>query len=579
MSGQPDPDADDPSDPGWGGSPGDGRAGRPARPGGSGGAGWNGGAGGKGGLRARLKRVRASGDRRATSGLLELLRDADLDIRSLDALCSTLTSLEDLRAVPALESLLSDRTQSPIRREVALEILAGLPRTDPPPAQVRAWVVDPDPILRAHGATFLDAPDADLLAPLFHDPHAVVRRAAARSLMGLVRTPLLVGATKRALADDDPVVREWACQAAYMDEPMPLLFDVARLLRDPEPAVRQAATDAIEEFPCVSAILALADVRYAREGVEVAKETAEADQALSALLGTVTRAVATCGSRVADRLARWMAPAAWLLERYAGRLDGEAMAVTTETARDGECARTFARPERPDVDLEQAREVLLDPDAPARAQRDLLTAFDWAESGPEGCHVLCRSEPVLDGFRTRRGLTSAFGDLACRGDEIARARLVDLAADDDSAVRHAAISSFVRVRDRAVLPAALDTLADERHRPLAGDVALSAVVALGDQDTAASAVRAELDRDDVDGLRLGAIHQAECLGLSSAIPSLERIVEAPVVAGVACHVASLRTLRGLGHSTVPDVTHLADLDHLDVQREMGAWGIRGARYG
>ena len=122
--------------------------------------------------------------------------------------------------------------------------------------------------------------------------------------------------------------------------------------------------------------------------------------------------------------------------------------------------------------------------------------------------------------------------------------------------------------------------ADERHRPLAGDVALSAIVALADQTTATNAVRAELDReDDIDGMRLGAIHQAECLGLTSAIPSLERIVEAPVVAGVACHVASLRTLRGLGDRSVPDVAHLADLDHLDVQREMGAWGIRGARYG
>jgi hypothetical protein len=94
-------------------------------------------------------------------------------------------------------------------------------------------------------------------------------------------------------------------------------------------------------------------------------------------------------------------------------------------------------------------------------------------------------------------------------------------------------------------------------------------------------VLAELARpDDRDGTWLGAIHLARQLELTSAAPHLARIAQSDVEASVLPHVAALSALREFGRPRAGmDLSRLEPLDHLEVQRELGEWGWRGARYG
>jgi hypothetical protein len=118
-------------------------------------------------------------------------------------------------------------------------------------------------------------------------------------------------------------------------------------------------------------------------------------------------------------------------------------------------------------------------------------------------------------------------------------------------------------------------------RPIAGDDAMALVAELAPPRDAERTIAAELARpDDRDGLYLGAIHIARQLEIAAAVPHLVRIAEEPVTASVLPHVAALAALRGLGHrGGRMDLDHLESLDHLEVQRELGEWGWKGARYG
>jgi hypothetical protein len=65
-----------------------------------------------------------------------------------------------------------------------------------------------------------------------------------------------------------------------------------------------------------------------------------------------------------------------------------------------------------------------------------------------------------------------------------------------------------------------------------------------------------------------------------ARPGLARVVGTPVVTGVGAHVSALRALRVLDHPAGSlELDHLDGLDHLQVQRELGAWGWHGRRFG
>jgi HEAT repeat protein len=326
--------------------------------------------------------------------------------------------------------------------------------------------------------------------------------------------------------------------------------------------VRVAACDALEDFPRVSVMLALAEARGETEAGLAAQ------LAFEGVVRRVQASFAEASPRARRRLQRWAEPVRWLLdEPAADALDGlgECDAVSDACGHEDQ---------HEPVDVEEAASVLLDPEAPPTAQRRMLVFRSWAKSGEEGLALL-RECAVSPNWSLRQGAAIAFAEMRAVDD------LVALASDREPVVRRAAFEGLRQLEERRGVAPARETLADPVMRPTAGDDALALLAALARPADAKRAVLAELARpEDRDGLWLGAIHLARQLEISAAIPSLVRIAESPVTASVMPHVAALEALRDLGcPRSKLDLARLERLDHLEVQRELGEWDWHGARYG
>jgi HEAT repeat protein len=530
----------------------------------------------------RLREVRETGDRRATGALLRLLLHGTalgpLDDETRDDVADALCVLEDPRCEERLVAVLLDTACPRGLRGAALRILSCLPSDDPPTLRVAAWLDDRDGLVRAFAASFLGACDAERVARLAHDPVVEVRRAVAEALVGASRTPELVGAVRRLLGDEDAIVRETACRAALFDEPLALTYDLLHLLDDADEDVRCGVYDALEDYPCVSVLLALADARGGPDG-------ALAAATLEMLVARVEGALAAADEDGLRRLRRWIAPARWLLDesRDLGprsvASDGLEGAVATEGAAGSPGDPGEARAPRRPVDVPQAGRILTDPDAPSTAQRELLVSRDWSAAGVPGLAVLVETAASRL-WSLRHGVAVALLDLVRGGVAGAAEALLALTEDVEPVVRRVAIHALTHAADPRVVPSALVTLADDRARAMAGDAALQAVAHLASAEVAERAVLAELRvADDRDGLVLGAVHLAERLRIAAAAPLLAVWGGAEIAAGPGVHVASLRTLRTLGARPVPRLDHLESVDHLDVQVELAAWDWHGPRYG
>ena len=548
-----------------------------------------------------LRDVRESGDRRATLALLTLLGvggsapydggaghdDAEeLDEDTLEDITDTLCVLEDPRSERPLEALLLDLARARDVREAALRVLSCLPCDDPPPLRVAAWLDDADGLVRAHAASFLGPRDEERLVALVHDPVVEVRRSAAEALVGATRTPGLVQALHHALRDPDPLVREIACRAALFDEPVAATYDLLHLLDDEDGDVRCGVYDALEDYPCVSVLLALTDACSGQDG-GLAAATLEV---LVARVGVALGAASDAGVR---RILRWAAPVRWLLEEeWEGARDDLREAVSIHAAIAGGRARDAeldddveemhgsATAERPPVNVVEAEYVLSDDNAPGTRQRDLLVSRDWGGAGNRGLAVLVESARSRL-WSVRHGVAVALLDLVRSGAPGAADELLRLTEDVEPVVRRIAIHALTHAADPRVVQAALATLADDRARSIAGDAALQAIAHLAPGRVAERAILDELGGGhDRDGVRLGAVHLAERLRIQGAVPLLAAVAAAEVVSGPAVHVAALRALRSLNApASIIDLAHLEGLDHLDVQAELGAWDWHGPRYG
>lgn len=490
-----------------------------------------------------------------------------------------LLALEDPRCAPALRSAVLDPKCGADARGAALDVLAALPADDPDHATAVGWATSHDPFVRAMGLQLLDAPDGHLIAAAVADPEAMVRRVATESMGSLVRTPTLVAALRRALRDDDAAVREVACRVALFDEPLECSWDLLRALSDPSVVVRAAAFDALEWFPRISVLLALADARSSSD------DPAPAESVLNVLARRIVTAFEGASAGARRRLDRWAGPVAWLLTPAIGRVVRQATEARTAAAGDpagaepdaGSDAPPAGRRTPPRVDLDIAARALPDADTPPSVQRELLMRRSWVRTGRRGREILldCATSPNWALRQMAARPLAATGGVDALG---------ALALDREAVVRRAA---FVAVLDRPddidprFLDAAWAALADPFARATAGDHALAVLAAGGGTAAVEEAVLRELSHaDDRDGLFLGAIHLARLAGVTRAVPSLLAIVNSPVVASVGPHVAALQSLRSLGHPrTRIDLRQLDGVDHLDVQRELGEWGWHGARWG
>ena len=514
---------------------------------------------------SRLDEVREAGDRRASLVLLDrFLAPATSDERRA-SIAATLCALEDVRLSAPLRRAVLDLELSADLRCLALDVYASIPVEAPPREEALAHCRSADVVVRAFGVRTLDVPDGDALAVAAGDPAPLVRYAAVDAMASIARTRALVAAARRAFGDDDAAIREAACRVALFDEPFDATHDLVRALNDPSMAVRLAACDAIEDFPCVAVLLALADARGSTESGLAAQ------LAFDGVVRRVRSSMAEMGARARRRALRWAEPVKWLLDEPSCDLLCGA-GIEDEADDAGDAAE--GGPGYDPVDADEAQAILSDDDAPAVAQRRMLVLRAWRHAGAAGLAVVraCARSP---NWTLRQGAAFAFADLGAADD------LVALASDREPVVRRAAFEELRRSEEPRGLAPARETLADPAMRPTAGDDALALLVQLARPAEAERTVLAELARpDDRDGLWLGAIHLARRLEITSAVPHLRRIAEGPITSSVLAHVASLAALRELGKRPAGiALKHLESLDHLDVQRELGEWGWRGGRYG
>lgn len=527
-----------------------------------------------------LDRVRDDGDRRRSFEVLDAFLSAGLDPDRAARVADALVALEDPRCGPVLLEVAHDPRRPPHVRAAAVEILAATPWDDPPHDASVAWSQSHDPFVRALGVQYLDAPDGRLIAAAASDPEPIVRRTAVEAMASLVRTRELVAALRRALRDEDALVREVACRVALFDEPVEASWELLRGLSDDAAVVRAAAYDALEWFPRVSVLLALADARASSPDHE------PADTVLGVLAARVHEAVEGASPGARRRLERWAGPVTWLLD--ASKVRRRAVRGDVARSAGAEARGTAGTPDRAEprrVDVAAASKLLLDPGTSPIVQRELLARRSWARAGRRGLEVLAAC--AAGGNWGLRQLTARpLAAVASSGAAAPAATdvLAALASDREPVVRRAAFVAVLErpeIRDGRFIEAARAALREPRARPTAGDHAMALVASHGGADEIARTVLDELSRpDDRDGLFLGAIHLARLANVPRAVPALLALVNAPIVASVLAHVAALQTLRAFGHPRSRiDLRHLDGVDHLDVQRELGEWGWRGERWG
>lgn len=539
----------------------------------------------------QLDEVERVGDRRATIPLLDCLLArgaAEIDDEKAAEVADVLSALEDPRcAEPLLEAAL-DASRSTFRRALAVQTLASIPVDDPPRNRCLGWASDSDPVLRALGVQYLDAQDGGRIAHATADPTVLVRRTATEALGALVRTPDLLAALRRTLRDEDSVVREIACRVALFDEPLEVSWDLLRLLSDASTAVRCNAVEALAWYPRNSVLLALADARESgagdRRGAEpdaAANAGAAVDAALEALVRRIVDAANAAPPAVRQRIDRWAAPVAWIIEAECRRIAEEA--ESGRDADDGDGADDAAPPapkRTPPVDVADAARRLDDPETPPAQIREILARRSWKRAGARGAAVLRRAA-ASPSWSVRQLTAKPFADLRAAKD------LAALAEDDEAVVRRAAFLAALDAPHQAgvaladaLLPAARETLEDPGARPTAGDPALAVLASHGSPAEVERRVLDELDRPvDRDGIFLGAIHLARFGGMGRAAPLLAGIVASPVTGHVRSHVAALEALRSLGVAKAKvDLTRVEGLDHLDVVVELAHWRHRGTRW-
>ncbi len=184
----------------------------------------------------------ARGDPAAIEPLAERLADPDSPVR--EAVVAALGWLATTHPTEVAQSVVPRiATASPATRSAATQVLASV--GPPAEAPARELLGDAGPTLRRIGAELLGrvgtAASAPELQQRLADPDPQVAMAAAESLQRVGH--LKVDARLRSLLDGSAWQRAAACTALSGAGPA-VCRHVARALRDPEPLVRLAATEA-----------------------------------------------------------------------------------------------------------------------------------------------------------------------------------------------------------------------------------------------------------------------------------------------------------------------------------------------
>jgi HEAT repeat protein len=177
------------------------------------------------------------GDRRATPGLIDALRDPELAVPAAGALAR----IGDRAAFEGLMAMLGER--EPATRQSVIAALNSIGHPDMA-ARIAKRLEDPDRLVRESAlriAGYFGYPEClDHVLRCCHDPAESVRRAAVEGL-AFFDDPLVVPALVKALEQSSSSVRAGAAGALARTEGGVAVEALTRTLGDPDPWVRYTA--------------------------------------------------------------------------------------------------------------------------------------------------------------------------------------------------------------------------------------------------------------------------------------------------------------------------------------------------
>jgi hypothetical protein len=485
-----------------------------------------------------------------TLRLLDRLTAPDLPDAELDDLVGALQAVSDPRSFGPLEAVVCDTGRPARTRQAASTILSGLHHVafDVPQQKLRRWWREGDTILHRHALMLMDGLCCPgIVLQVASDPRHPLQAEALTRMDFWFDLPEYEAVKMAALSHPDPEVRRNAAYVLLWDEPVAAEGPLIGATRDPVPEVAVEAVNTLKYYPSRRTLRCLHRLLdHANDEVRQ-----QAEESFAEVRGEMLDRLRSPHGQVAARVRAWLRPV-WRL-----------LALTDAELRPGEKSPPAAAADRPvkgRLPMPALLDLLTNPDTSPLFLRDALWQNDWPGYAPAERRrlrevLLAHPDPLVR--------EQAAGCLATWRDAEG---LLMLAADANFIVRKQAMYHLGTLPPTPqVAEFAWEHLA---RADALGVHATETLTTFARQASAEVAIprleRLAVDEGQRECLRVTAVEELTRLGAAVAVARLLSLLRQPPAVTWALHIALLEAVLRL-ELPRPDITHLLEVDNLDVQ--------------